>query len=152
MNSKLHALFQAEQEGLAASLYARILATGMPHYQIIDDRLLRVRCEKLVHAFVESIRHRSTSFSDYVGEIAEERISEGYDLKELQTALAILEGQAWMQCTRHLYDLCEMVEALSLVTRFIGSARDQVAQIYLEHCGRLTAGEKASIAGSGRQG
>jgi hypothetical protein len=115
-----------------------------PHYRGLSDSLLRLRCRRLVEAFVEATQGDPEPFVSYVRSIAAERIAEGIGLEELQRALTLLEGRAWATVTERAA-VGHLVEDLAVVTRTVGLAKDELAQTYLDGAGRAAAPSRLEL-------
>jgi hypothetical protein len=128
----------ADRKGeIQEAVFGGLRNSNTPHYRTMDEVLLQERAASLVESFVGSIRDNAADFSTYLLGIAKERMAEGIPLHEIQIALQILEQKAWQLVVGFLPD-SEQVRCLSLVTRTIGAAKDQLANFYL---GRLARAE-----------
>jgi len=110
----------------------RLKSSDAPHYRQTGSVELRERSEALVDAFLGSAKGDPAAFVAYIGKLAEERIAEGFVLREIQLALSILEEQAW-QVAVECSTISSLVPHLSLVTTTIGRAKDRLAEIFLDH-------------------
>ena len=117
---------------LSDTIVRRLRHFNASHYQKMKKDLLETRVDNLVKTFLQSIKESPLVFVEYLKEIAEERYSEGVFLNEMQIVLDILEEKTWQLVVSHV-PLDEQVRNLSRVTGTIGMAKDQIAQIYLNH-------------------
>lgn len=140
MARKLHDYVADQAADLANELAEALRHTASPHYETIEEAKLHERTQRLVDAFVVALEHGPHSFVDYVRQMTEERISEGYYLTEIQTVLSLLEGRVWRMVVAEA-PVSELVSELGCVTTVVGTAKDELARVYLE---RLTACQAAS--------
>ena len=138
MRSPEPALSPQDASELKAALFEGLHDAGRSHYATIDAADLAHRCARLVDAFLASLDRDAGAFVDYVREITEERIAEGFHLPEIQRALSLLEARAW-QIVVDRSSIGALVGHLSVVTGTIGAAKDELARVYLAHKQRLEA-------------
>ena len=132
MSTELHDLLRNHAGELSETVARRLRMSTAPHYRIVNPQLLLARAERFIEAFLTSLAAAPATFTDFIGNIAEERISEGYHLHEIQFALNILQEKVWQLVVEQV-PLDEQVQHLSLVTATISDAKDMLAQVYLEH-------------------
>ncbi len=130
MSDKLHKLLFVSSHEIVQSILEQLQGSLTPHYEQMDLDQLTGRVVLLVGTFMESIKKDAIPFVTYIQQIAEERISEGIFLKEVQLALTILEEQVWQLVTAQA-PRDDQVAHLRRVSYTIGAAKDQLAQIYL---------------------
>jgi len=137
----------AERAGaLGAAVETALLAQDVPHYRDASPQLLRDRCDRLVAAFVDSARQGgSSSFERYVRSIVEERVAEGFALREVQHALSALESRLWPTVVDAGGDTATVVRRLALVTGIVGRGKDELARAFLESKEKAEA-EVASLS------
>lgn len=141
MSSPLLDSLSKREKELSDEVFSRLRSSRGSHYQKMDEGLLRKRAENLVDSFLHSVKGKTPVFVDYVGEIAQERIAEGFDLQEIQAALQFLEEKTW-QLVEEDIPQADQVSCLGRVTRIIGTAKDQLAQVYLE---RMENAERRAV-------
>jgi hypothetical protein len=140
MDAALASLLSDRAGALAAGLEAALLAQGAPHYREAPADERRARVERLVAAFLESVRASGPApFVAHVRAITGERVAEGYPLHEVQHALSALEAQAWPIVTAAGGETDEVVRRLALVTGIVGRGKDELARAFLEHKERAEA-------------
>jgi hypothetical protein len=132
MNTKLCQIVSENRDSLQDEIFLRLNAAGALNSHVLDEDLLRERVAKLVGAFLGSLRDHPDVFVSYVERITAERIEEGVVLHELQLAMVVLEENVW-QLVIESVPLPDQVRSLGLVTLIIGTAKDRVAGIYLNH-------------------
>jgi hypothetical protein len=130
MTTDLRAIVGAEAGAIADHVRHGLQSEKTPHYRACSDRLLRLRCQRLVDAFIEATGGDPEPFVAYVRAIASRRMAERVGLDELQRALTLLEGRAWTTVTERAA-IGDLLDDLLLVTRTIGLAKDELAQRYL---------------------
>ena len=140
MDAPLASLLAARKEALASGLEAALLASDAPHYRDAPAEERRARVGRLVDAFVEAVAKGGPApFVAHVRQVAEERASEGYFLREIQQALSALEAQAWPLVTGAGGDTDLVVLRLALVTGIVGRGKDELARAFLDHKERAEA-------------
>jgi hypothetical protein len=132
MRLNLYRLVDGSREELIEALLTRVKNSRAPHYRDVHVDQLRARCRDLVHEFRDSLHSARKPFSTYLREITEERISGGYLLHEIQEVLSVFEEELWKLCHREVIDREDLYRALAAVSGIIGSAKDQLARLYLE--------------------
>ena len=140
MARRLHEYVADQAAGLANDLADALKHAAAPHYAAADGATLHDRARLLVDAFVTALEHGPPSFVDYVRHMTEARISEGYYLPEIQTALSLLEDRTWRIVVSEA-PVSELVSHLGCVTTVVGKAKDEIARVYLD---RLSACEAAT--------
>lgn len=130
MTTDLRTIVGAEAGAIADHVRHGLQSEKTPHYRVCSDRLLRLRCQRLVDAFIEATDGDPQPFVSYVRTIATRRMAERVGLDELQRALTLLEGRAWTTVSEHAA-IGHLLDDLQLVTRTIGLAKDELAQRYL---------------------
>jgi hypothetical protein len=128
----LYEVMSRNEAKLTAGVTQRLKSSGALHYKLMEEVVLKSRAEDLVEAFINSIKEKPDRLKNYLTRIAEERISEGIFLHEIQIVLQILEEKAW-KLVVDFVPQSEQIRCLSYITGTIGTAKDQLAQIYLQH-------------------
>jgi len=132
MSSTLYDVLSKNKTDLSDGVVHRLRSTGASHYQRMETDVLQSRAENLVESFLESIKERPAVFTAYLKQVAEDRISEGIFLHEIQVVLQILEEKAWTLVVDSIPQ-SDQVRCLSRITATVGTAKDQLAHIYLAH-------------------
>ena len=146
MDASLVALLADRAGALGAAVETALLAQDVPHYRDAHPRVLRDRCDRLVAAFVEAARQGGPqSFEQYVRSIVDERVSEGFALREVQHALSALESRLWPTVVDAGGDTATVVRRLALVTGIVGRGKDELARAFLERKEKAEA-EVASLS------
>ena len=91
----LYEIMRAQGADLVTSVERGLeTAGGTPHYRELDHDVLNERIESLVEHFLRSMHGDPVPFVEFLREISETRIAEGFRLREVQTALTMLEQRA----------------------------------------------------------
>jgi len=134
MDADLVTLLAARAGTLGGAVEAALLAQDVPHYRDAARPVLRDRCDRLVAAFVDSARQGGpASFERYVRSIVDERVAEGFALREVQHALSALESLLWPIVVDAGGDTGTVVRRLALVTGIVGRGKDELARAFLDH-------------------
>jgi hypothetical protein len=138
MAMRLSELLEHEAAAVAEELAVELSRSEAPHYRRLEPGALRQRCRLLVEAFVASSDGDPAPFSVYMRELTAARISEGYELAEIQRALVLLEQRAWQLAIEDA-NIGTLVRHLSVITSTIGQAKDEMARIFLARQKRAEA-------------
>lgn len=117
---------------LSEAIIARLKTSGAVHYRAMDRDVLHSRIDNLVDTFLKAMNKRPGMFVTYLKQIAEDRISEGVFLHEIQVVLQILEEKSWRLVLENIPQ-SDQVRCLSQITGTVGAAKDQLAHTYLQH-------------------
>lgn len=140
MDSELAALLAARAPAIGRGVEAALLAQDAPHYREAAPGVLGARCERLVAAFVEAARSGGPQpFERHARRIAEERVAEGFSLREVQLALSALEAGTWPLAVEAGGGTDAVVSRLALITGIIGRGKDELARAFLEQAERADA-------------
>jgi hypothetical protein len=132
MRTGLQQILRENREALVETLTKRLRQSDAPHYQQVSEGLLRGRVERLVDSYLEASAGQPRPFVDFIEQLTEERISEGYYLNEIQSMLSLLSREAWRLAEQHSnYE--SLVMNLGIVCTTVSEAKDRIAQIYLAH-------------------
>lgn len=132
MSDKLYEVMRENRASLEDEVFLRMSVSATLENHTVEENLLRDRVCKLVGAFLTSIHEGPEVFVNYIEEITTARIDEGMALHELQLALQVLEEKAWAYVV-HSVPMADQVRSLGQITLTIGTAKDQIACIYLHH-------------------
>ncbi len=140
MDSVLLDLAASRADALGSRLAAALLAHDAPHYRDTPPAELRGRCDRLVAALVESLRRGGAEpFVGHVRSIVEQRLAEGFRLREVQQALSSLEELLWPMVAGAGGDTATVVRRLAVVTGILGRGKDELARAFLEQLERCDA-------------
>jgi len=132
MSLELYTKLSQRENALIEKLVSRLRMSAAPHYQDMEIGLLEQRAARVVEAFILSLAEDPDTFVEYIRDIAEERISEGYLLGEIQFALNILEESAWQIVVGDIPPR-DHVFHLGRISGAISASKDTLARIYLNH-------------------
>ncbi len=140
MDPTLTSLLEPRAAALGKDLAAALVAHHAPHYREIPGEEVRARCDRLVGAFLEAVRGGGPEpFLRHVRGIVEERVAEGFLLREVQQALSLLEAAVWPLVERAGGDTPTVVRRLAVVTGIVGQGKDELARAFLEQLERCGA-------------
>ncbi len=140
MDSALLDLVASRADAVGAGLAAALLAHDAPHYRDTPAAELRGRCDRLVGALVDSLRRGgSEPFVGHVRSIVEQRLAEGFSLREVQQALSALEELVWPIVAGAGGDTATVVRRLAVVTGIVGRGKDELARAFIEQLERCDA-------------
>lgn len=132
MPTALYELMRPHEDEIIEQVVQRLKNSTLPHYRDMDIQLLEDRVARLMEIFLVSIDDDPTTFVSYIRDIAEERIAEGFLLREVLCALNIFEERAWRIVTAEA-PLEDQVLHLSTVSGTVGAAKDALVRVYLNH-------------------
>ncbi len=139
MDANLVSLLDARAAELGGRIASQLARADAPHYREIPAELVRERCLSLVAAFLEAVRGGGAEpFVRHVRGIVEQRVAEGFLLREVQQALSLLEAAVWPLVEQAGGDTATVVRRLAVVTGIIGRGKDELARGFLdqlERCG-----------------
>jgi len=140
MDASLLELLAPRADALAGELARLLLAQDMPHYKETPRAELDARCARLVSAFLDAVRQGGAEpFVRHVRAIVEERLAEGFALREVQEALSSLEQRVWPIVVEGGGDTATVVRRLAVVTGIVGHAKDALARAFIEQLERSDA-------------
>jgi hypothetical protein len=140
MDTALAGLLAARGDALAGALASDLLAHDAPHYRDTPGEVLAARCERLVSAFLDAARSAAGEpFVRHVRDIVEQRVAEGFLLRELQQALSSLEARVWPLVVEAGGDTETVVRRLAVVSGIVGAGKDELARAFLEQLERCDA-------------
>ncbi|HVO10557.1 MAG TPA: hypothetical protein VMX54_07340 [Vicinamibacteria bacterium] len=139
MDSTLTSLLDARAGALGRDLATALFAHDAPHYREMPAEEVRARCDRLVAAFLEAVRGGGPEpFVRHLRGIVEQRVAEGFLLREVQQALSLLEAAVWPLAEGAGGDTATVVRRLAVVTGIVGQGKDELARAFLdqlERCG-----------------
>lgn len=105
--------------------------TRLQHYSQDGVAESHQRLQRLFDLFQQAIADRNlVPVMDYMKQVADERFHAGYEIREVQTAINVLEESVW----KHVVDDVppgQLAESLGLVSTVLGSAKDALAREYV---------------------
>ena len=100
MPTHLREILEPRRQELVDAVVSGLRASGAPHYQTVAPGRLATRAARLVDSFVAA-DGEAEPFIAYIQQLSHERITEGYYLHEIQTALTLLDERAWAVVAAH---------------------------------------------------
>ena len=130
MSDMLYRVVLNREAELVNEIHRQLVQSTAQHYKDLEYEVLLRRIESLVAYFLMSLRKSPELFINYIAEIADERIAEGFSLAETLLAMRILEEKVWLVIVEDV-PLPERTTALARVTVTIGAAKDNLAITYV---------------------
>lgn len=132
MSDLLYRVLLDRETDMVNEVHRQLIHSTSGHYEEMPWDLLLHRVESLTAYFMVALHETPDRFVDYVAEMAEARIGEGFRLAETLTAMRILEDQVWLIIVEDV-PLPGRTAALAKITDIIGAAKHRLASVYLEH-------------------
>lgn len=131
LDRKTETILKEATEGVSRS--------HLEHYERIGKKQVEDRFRKLLHLTIQSMKEKKLSFiNEYAQDLAQERFAAGYDLREIQIAINVLEEAIWKIVVKETVP-AELAQALGLVSTVLGSAKDTLAQTYVSLASKTKA-------------
>lgn len=122
---------EAEGEQIVAEASESLARSNLTHYKEAGLAVSRDRLAELFRLTVAGIRDRNlVTVMEYMARVADERYHAGYAIREVQTAINVLEEAIWNHIVRTVPPE-QLAEALGLVSTVLGSAKDALARAYV---------------------
>jgi hypothetical protein len=132
MEDELGRVLRQHSQSLTDELVAQLSSRSASRYRELDPRDLAARCRMLTEALICSAREGSEHLGEFVATIAERRFAEGFELEDLQSALRILEVNAW-RIVASESPLNSLASSLAWINTTMGYARDLLARASRAH-------------------
>lgn len=124
-------LLEKNTETILKEAADSVSRSRLEHYEKAGKKQVEERLRVLFQLAIRSMREKKLSFvNEYVGPLAPERFASGYDLREVQTVINVLEETIWKMVVKEI-DPSELAGALGLVSTVLGSAKDILGQTYV---------------------
>lgn len=124
-------LLEKDADGIVEEATDTLDRTRLAHYQVAGHEVSTERLGRLYSLTAECIRSRDLApIVDYMHAIADERFRAGYDIREVQIAINVLEETIWQHVVANVPP-GELAEALGLVSTVLGTAKDALARAYV---------------------
>lgn len=122
---------RAHADEILAHAERAIARSRLGHYEHAGRHVVRKRLEALYEVLLRCIEERRLAPIVAHGEaIAQERFETGFDLREVQCAINVLEEAVWKYLIRAVPP-AELAQALGLVSTLFGGAKDALAREYV---------------------
>lgn len=110
---------------------AALVRSDLARYKEAGDAVSRERLDELFQLALLSIRERKlTPVVEHMTHVAQERFHAGYDIREVQIAINVLEEAIWKHIVAEM-PASDLAEALGLVSTVLGAAKDSLARAYV---------------------
>ena len=122
---------EQHREEIVGDACARVSDARLTHYDAAGESITAKRLDALFGVVVDCCRaHRLDRGTDYADSIAHDRHSDGVPLREVQTAINVLEEAIWRSI---LIDVAPrgQGDALGTVSTVLGAVKDRLACVYV---------------------
>lgn len=132
-------LLEQNKEAILKEATESVSRSHLEHYEKAGKEQVEERLRKLLQLTVLSMKERRLSFvNEYAERLAKERFASGYDLREIQIAINVLEEAIWQIVVKRIA-AAELAQTLGLVSTVLGSAKDTLAQTYVSLASKTKA-------------
>jgi hypothetical protein len=139
-------LLGGRAEEIVSSALEAVRCRHLPHYEEAGAEATRARLKALFEAVLASVRtHRLDVVADHARRLARERFAAGFDLREVQSAINVLEEVIWTTAVQQLAP-ADLPKALGLASTVLGAGKDALAQEYVAFAGGAAPGMKLDLA------
>ncbi|MFN7965082.1 MAG: hypothetical protein U0V87_05275 [Acidobacteriota bacterium] len=127
----IYELLSQERESILREALTAVGRSHLAHYEADGDEPLRARLGALLDLARDSMHTRNaTAMLRYAEQVAEERFTAGFDLREVQTAFNVLEESIFKRVLDRLQPQ-DAVDAIGLVGTVLGLGKDALARRYV---------------------
>ena len=124
-------LLEKKMELILKEALESISRSHLEHYEAAGKKQIEERFRNLLQFAIRCMKEKKLTFiNDYAEKMGQERFTSGYDLREVQIAINILEEVIWKEIVREMKPE-NLAQALGLVSTVLGSAKDTLAQTYV---------------------
>jgi hypothetical protein len=103
----------------------------LTHYAAAGTDEAHQRLDRLYSLMLQSLESRNlVPIIDHMTQVAAERFEAGYDLREVQTAINVLEEAVWKVVVESVPPE-QLAQSLGLVGTVLGAAKDSLARAYV---------------------
>lgn len=132
-------LLAKERDEVLAEATDGLRRSHLEHYEKAGLEESRKRLETLYDLVLEGIKARSALRTiRHIKSVAQERFDSGFDLREVQTALNVLEEAIWVRVLKKL-PTDEIMGGLGKVSTIFGIAKDVLGRSYVALATRRSA-------------
>lgn len=122
---------QEEGDQIVAEASEALTRSNLTHYKEAGPAVSRERLTELYRLTVAGIRDRNlVPVMEHIARVADERYHAGYAIREVQTAINVLEEAIWNHIVRSTPP-DQLAEGLGLVSTVLGAAKDSLARTYV---------------------
>lgn len=124
-------LLEKKMELILKEALESISRSHLERYEAAGKKQIEARFRNLLQFAIRCMKEKKlTCINDYAEKMGQERFISGYDLREVQIAINILEEVIWKEIVREMKPE-NLAQALGLVSTVLGSAKDTLAQTYV---------------------
>ncbi len=124
-------LLEKRTDKILKEAFESISRSHLEHYEKTDKKHLEERFRNLLQFTIRCLKEKKLMhINEYAEKLGQERFSSGYDLREVQIAINILEEVVWKEIVKEIRPE-NLAQALGLVSTVLGSAKDTLAQTYV---------------------
>jgi hypothetical protein len=122
----------AERQAIVVQETSEIVERSrLTHYAAAGSDEAYRRLDRLYSLMLQSLESRNlVPIIDQMTQIAAERFEAGYDLREVQTAINVLEEAVWKVVVESVPPE-QLAQSLGLVGTVLGAAKDSLARAYV---------------------
>jgi hypothetical protein len=127
----LNQLLEQEADAIVGEATAVLERTRLQHYSRDGVAESGDRLRRLFELLRQSIAGRELApVIEYMKTVAAERFQAGYEIREVQMAINVLEETVWKHVVDHVSP-GELAQSLGLVSTVLGAAKDSLAREYV---------------------
>lgn len=124
-------VLKTEQVSVVQEATAIVQRARLEHYAQAGAEESRERFDRLYELLVQSIESRNlVAIMEHMERVAKDRFQSGYDLREVQMAINVLEESVWKVVVDRMPP-DQLAESLGLVGTVLGAAKDSLARAYV---------------------
>ena len=132
-------LLQRDGERIVAEASEALSRSQLAHYAEAGHAVGQERLNRLFQLTVASIAdHNLVPVMEYMAEVADDRFHAGYNIREVQIAINVLEEAIGNHIVENIPPN-ELAEALGLVATVLGAAKDSLARAYVTLASKSTS-------------
>lgn len=127
----LVALLRDKQSEIVDETTEILRRARLKHYSEVSSAEAHSRMDRLYALMLTSLETRNlVPIMEYMETMAAERFEAGYDLREVQTAINVLEETVWKAVVDYTPPE-HLAQSLGLVGTVLGAAKDSLARAYV---------------------
>ena len=132
-------LLERDAESIVAEASAALDRSQLEHYRVAGRAVGHERLAELFRLTVAGIQTRSlVPVMDYMAAVADDRFHAGYNIREVQIAINVLEEAIWNDIVANTPP-DELARSLGLVSTVLGAAKDSLARAYVSLASKTKA-------------
>jgi hypothetical protein len=124
-------LIEQHRDALVDAVCKRLQKLQGSHYEFIDYECHLEREQTFLTAILDGLRDpQFLPFLEFVDQLTEQRLKEGYTLEEFQEAFNVVEDSVWEILVAHQPCSQALVEMLAMMAHLFQAAKDHLARVY----------------------